>query len=87
MQHAKTATSSNRTMQAWDFLDLTEDDPQRAEDAEHAEQASNLLWLSTALEWGSLCITTTVMYWAEAIQKVPAFQGLVSGMLSMLSKF
>ena len=59
--------SQDRQIQTGDFLDLTEDDP---EHDEHAEQSSNLLWLSTALEWGALCTTASVMYWAEAIQKV-----------------
>ena len=67
LQHTKASSSQDRQIQTGDFLDLTEDDP---EHDEHAEETSNLLWLSTALEWGPLCTAASVMYWAEAIQKV-----------------
>lgn len=50
-------------------LDLTEDDAS----AQHASGQlfkPELLWMSTALEWGPLCTPATVMHWAEAMHQV-----------------
>lgn len=55
-----------------DVLDLTGDDS----DAKHAQQATidrakaDMLWVSTALEWGPFCSQATVMHWAEAMLQV-----------------
>ena len=55
-----------------DILDLTIEDSA----AKHTQRASvhhlksDMLWVSTALEWGPLCPQATVMHWAEAMLQV-----------------
>ena len=55
-----------------DVMDLTGDDA-TAKHAQHdlgQTMTFELLWLSTALEWGPLCTPATVMHWAEAMHQV-----------------
>lgn len=60
-----------------DVLDLTGSDS----DAKHAQHAmaghskTELLWVSTALEWGPLCPQASVMHWAEAMLQVSSPAG------------
>lgn len=52
-----------------DILDLTGEDSDAKHDTGHHSK-SNLLWMSTALEWGPFCPQATVMHWAEAMLQV-----------------
>ena len=55
-----------------EILDLTTE----YSDAKHAQRASmhhlkpDMLWVSTALEWGPFCPQATVIHWAEAMLQV-----------------